>query len=92
MYVALLVIWWILAVFVLKDEFILWHILPYTESFESRNDVINDEVTRAIHKKYERIILYPMTANLLCHKLGEDIARIILMYFNVIEIESDLKA
>lgn len=91
-YASLLAVWFILGCFVLRDLFILWHILPscgYLKAAKLKDG--NDEVTKMIKDAYFEMTAYPQISLILTNQFGPDISFIILDYFKSIKSNDTLQ-
>ena len=89
MYVILLILWFILAVSIMMEDYTLWHILPSTDNLRGcEDDDINDKVAKLIKNCYFEITTYPIIETIVIHYFGNDIACLVMYYFNNIQIES----
>eukprot|EP01083_Nonionella_stella_P066302 174457_1 len=89
-YGVLLGIWFVLAVSVMKDTFILWHILPSTGYLKATTVIEQaNKVEREIKEYYFGIVEYPVIAKIVSGVYGDDISAIILHYFKNIELTEE---
>ena len=86
-YAALLTVWFIMASLVLRDLFILWHILPSCGYLKAGKKDGNDKVTKMIKDTYFEMTAYPIILSILSNRFGPDISCVILDYFDSIEPE-----
>ena len=90
-YVVLMIIWWILAYPVLKEEYYLWWIMPHRTSLRAPGKhavVPPDKMTGIMLEKYEALIILPLIERLLLEKFGDDIGRVVLDYFSCINLDT----
>lgn len=80
LYISFMLILFILGIFVMNEQYILWHIMP---TKEVRNTAISLEM---IQDKYNGIVVIPVRDALLHEKYGPDIAKIVIEYCNAITL------
>ena len=87
-YCVLLVIWFCLAMMVMRDSYILWHILPSTGYLKgTRDQSVTDSVMKQIKSDYFGLVQYSVVRGIVEHTFGPDVAVIVLLYFNNIILD-----
>ena len=87
-YCALLTVWFLLTLSVMKRAFILWHILPTTGYLKGTRDQVQSEsVINAIKLNYQDLARYPVIEKIVENKFGPDIAVLVLLYFSEIVLD-----
>ena len=90
-YVVLMIVWWILAYPVMRDEYYLWWLMPhrkYLRAASKHNAIPASKMTEMILEKYETVMVLPLIEKLLMEKFGHDIGRVVLDYFSSINLDS----
>ena len=82
LYLFFIVVLFILAIIVYREHFYLWHLLPGKNIPNSVT--IN---TENLVKKYDELISVPVRNVLLKKVYGPDIAKIIIYYCDIIEVD-----
>ena len=88
-YVILMIIWWIMFYFVIRDEFILWWIMPHIKNFKAvggNSRIPPNAMDVIIKEKYENIVVMRLIEKLLMEKYGDDIGKVILDLLVAIEL------
>merc|ERR1712129_60863 len=82
-YILLLSIWFILAVFNIRDAFIFWHILPSTGNLHAarHNTQQNRMIADKMKETYLEMTLYPIVEQILVKRFGTDICDIVMNYY-----------
>ena len=76
-YVCLLIIWFILLYFILREEYVLWHLLPNTLKLvgcDADNVDKYDAMDTLIKKQYFDVTEYPFIEEIVVNVFGVDIA------------------
>ena len=88
-YVFMLIIWWVLLFFVLKREYYLWHFMPTSDSIRAGQVEEQIQFTKELTNKYFEITLYPIIERIINQNFTADIANLIMIYFNSIELDEN---
>ena len=92
LHVCALLIWLVGAVVVFRNEFYLWHILPTRSGLDNfgLKGTYDEQNTRRIlmeiHTEYYRITWQPLVGKILVRRFGDDVANIIQMYLNEVQM------
>merc|ERR1712003_218137 len=80
-----------MAVYVLSDLYIVWHILPSCGYLKGggKLESDHDKVTNMIKDAYFEMTMYPIISSMVTTQFGPDIALIILDYFKCIDLERE---
>ena len=90
-FVVLMIMWWILAYPILKEEYYLWWIMPHRKRLKAGNDYVSvpaDRMTEIVLEKYEKVMVLPLIEKLLMEKFGDDIGKVVLEYFSSINLDA----
>ena len=85
MYVFVLMIWFVGAVVVMRDEYYLWNILPTRMQLDLGENDVEGEISAKrtlseIHSEYYNISMRPVIKKILILRFGDDLAEIIEIY------------
>ena len=88
-YTGLLTIWSVLLYTILKEEYVIWHIIPNTTKLAAPSVSEKlDIVTKDIKDAYEEMLLIPIVQKMITNLLGDDISQLVMFYFKSIELIS----
>ena len=88
LFVASLAIWLVLGLFVFRQQFYMWHILPTSNHFQVPAGISASRDGKvSLLKEYEQIHIYPIVEKLMSMTFPADIARVVLDYFECIQLD-----
>merc|ERR1712228_1109962 len=88
--VIMLIIWFGLGIDILMEDKYLWMFLPSTDNMKGIEDQTEcDKVGRLIEETYFEMTLYPIIQTVVIDRFGNDIACVILYYFENIHLENE---
>ena len=90
-YVCLLTLWFMLLAAVLKEEYVLWHLMPNSTRFKIEDDGAKlENIEKEIRRRYEEVTLFPVARKIVCDEFGGDIACVVMDYLKSFALELEL--